>query len=554
MFQNLAQQTRSTNQSYLAKTEHPQVQRSVFNRSFSHKTAINDDRIIPIFVDEILPGDTLSMKQASFIRMNPTVTPLMDNIKADIHYFFVPNRLVWENWQKFNGEQENPGDSTSFVVPQLNARDIGAGVREWELYSLADYMGLPTEIPTGGATVNALPFRAYWLTINEWYRDQNIQDSFPFDKNNGPDTINFTAGANNVLLYPAVRNKVHDYFTSCLPWPQKGPSIPIPSSSSVPVTGIGALTQTYAAVPRAVYESDGTNPTYSSYKDINYPAAGSHGVFSVEEGPTGFPNIRADLTQNTAATINALREAFQLQKLYERDARGGTRYTEIIRAHFGVVSPDARLQRPEFIGGGSLTLQMNPLPQTSESGTSPQGNLIGNGTGVDTDVTFSKSFTEHGFVIGVISLRGQLSYSQGINRMWSRETRWDYYWPALAHIGEQAVLNKELYFDPADSAGIYGGDDDVFGYQARYDEYRYKHSMVTNLMRPGATASLAVWNLSEHFTTRPGLSEIFINSTTPLDRALIVPTEPAFLADFYFDIKHARPMPTRSIPGFVDHF
>lgn len=523
----LGQKTRSAFQSHLANVPSADIQRSSFKRDFSLKTSIWDDNVTPIFLQEILPGDTINVGINSFVRLNPTITPVMDNIWMDTHFFFVPNRLVWDNWQKFNGEQIDPGDSTDFLIPKLTT-PVGG----YALSTLPDYFGLP-HLVNNMENVSALPFRGYNLIYNEWYRDQNLQDSLPVSRGDGPDTFGLTNG------YCQQRNKRHDYFTSCLPWPQKGPSIPIPSSSSVPVTsGTTASVHVNTSNIDRDWRTDSSNIML-----LSGAAVGSLQNLSVRTA-NGWT---ADLTANTEATINALRQAFQLQKLYERDARGGTRYTEIIRAHFGVVSPDARLQRPEFLGGSSSMVNMHPLAQTGETGTTPQGNLSGNGTLVNTSTRISKSFTEHGYVFGLVSFRGDLSYSQGIDRHWSRNTRWDFYWPALAHIGEQAVLRKEV-----NCLGT-SVDQQVFGYQERYGEYRYSKNMVTNVMRPGVSGSLATWNLSQEFSGTPTLNSAFIKSNTPLDRTLIVPSEAPFLCDFFFDFKHARPMPTYSVPGLVDH-
>ena len=524
----LSNKNRSAFSTQFSQVPKADIQRSSFKRDFSYKTTVEDDILTPVFVQEILPGDTINLGVNSFTRMNPTITPVMDNIWQDIHFFFVPNRLIWDNWEKFNGQQTDPGDSTDFLVPQMTTPNFGYGIR-----SMGDYFGLPTGVfPM--ESVCSLPFRAYNLIYNEWYRDQNLQDSLPVPKGDGPDT--FAADFGTLYL----RNKRHDYFTSCLPWPQKGPSVPIPTSPQVPVVS-GATMSLHANLDNV--ERDGRTLANNT---LIMGGSALSGLQDISVRPQN--GWTALLNQNTQATINALRQAFQLQKLYERDARGGTRYTEIIRAHFGVISPDARLQRPEFLGGGSSLINMHPLAQTSETDTSPQGNLSGNGTLINTNCRISKSFTEHGYVIGLISLRGDLSYSQGIDRSWSRKTRWDYYWPALAHIGEQAVLKKELVAQGTSE------DQLVFGYQERYAEYRYSKNIVTGLMRPTAPSSLAVWNLSEQLAGTPLLNSQFITSKTPLDRSLIVPTEPAFLLDLFYDFKHARPMPTYSVPGLVDHF
>lgn len=523
---------RSAFQDYLAAVPSINRPRSSFNRRHKHTTAIWDDVIVPIFCEPILPGDSVNIGVNSFVRLNPTLTPIMDNVWQDIHFFFVPNRLVWNNWQKFNGEQEDPEDSTDFLIPQITTPGSG-----WLPYTLADYFGLPVNV-AGMESISALPFRAYGLIFNEWYRDQNLQSSLNVPKGDGPDDP-------TSLGYPSLpmfRNKRHDYLTSGLPWPQKGPSVPIPLTGNVPVLGIGADNATYATGPVTVRESDGTTSDYATYKTISTDS-GDHRFRVEQDGTTGFPNIRADFTDSALGTISALTQAFQIQRLYERDAQGGTRYTEIIRAHWGVVSPDARLQRPEYLGGNSNPVVMHPLAQTSESASTPQGNLAGNGTLIDTNLRIQKAFTEHGYLIGVVSFRGDLSYYQGIDRHWSYKTRFDFPWPALMNIGEQAVLNKEV-----NALGT-ADDQDVFSYMPRYDEARYKKSFITSNMRPGVVDSTDYWHLAEEFSGIPALNSDFISSSTPFDRVLQVPTQPTFLCDYYFDFIHARIMPTYGTPG-----
>jgi hypothetical protein len=502
-----------------------EIQRSSFNRSHGLKTTFDAGYLVPIFVDEALPGDTFNLNMTGFGRLATPLTPFMDNLHFETFFFAVPNRLIWDNWQKFNGEQINPGDSTDYLVPTVTSPSGG-----FANSSLYDYMGLPTEV--AGLEINNLHARAYNLIYNEWFRDQNLQDSVVVDKDDGPDNPD-----DYVLLK---RGKRHDYFTSCLPWPQKGDAVDLPMAGNAP------LKYSATGTTNTLILTDGDGTPYA----LRDPSSGAN-LISSTASFTDNPNYRlyADLSDVTAATINDLREAFQVQRLYERDARGGTRYTEIIRSHFGVVSPDARLQRPEYLGGGHSPIVINPIAQTSSTdATSPQGNLSAAGTVSYSGHGFTKSFTEHCVIIGLACVRADLTYQQGINRMWSRQTRFDYFWPALAHLGEQAVLSKEIYADGS------ANDETVFGYQERYAEYRYKPSQITGQMRSNFAQSLDVWHLAQDFASRPTLSADFIEENPPVDRVIAIPSYPHFVFDSYFDLKCARPMPTYSVPGLIDHF
>lgn len=510
------------------------IPRSSFDRSHGYKTTFDSGYLVPIFVDEALPGDTFNLELTAFARLATPLHPFMDNMFMDSFFFAVPLRLLWDNFQKFMGEQRNPGDSTDFTVPQVVAPAVGG----FAIGSLFDYFGVPTGVAS--KSISAFASRAYNLIYNEWFRDQNLQNSVVVDVDDGPDDP-----ADYVLLR---RGKRHDYFTSCLPWPQKGPAVELPLSGNAPVVGIGVPSSGPNVGPiNNLRETDvaGTVSYADAWRSSDAPIY----VKGSAAGGSGLPQIYADLTDVAAATINQLRQAFQIQKLYERDARGGTRYTEILKAHFGVTSPDARLQRPEYLGGGSTPVIISPIAQTSSTDeTSPQGNLAAMGTATIRKHGFTKSFVEHCIVIGMVSVRADLTYQQGLARMWSRSTRFDFYWPALSHIGEQAVLNQEIYCDGS------ANDTLTFGYQERWAEYRYKPSLVTGKMRSSDPQSLDTWHLAQDFSGLPSLNSAFIVENPPVERVLAVETEPQFIFDSLFKYRCARPMPTYSVPGLIDHF
>lgn len=536
-----------------------QIPRSVFDRSHGYKTTFNSGYLVPFYVDEVLPGDSFKLTATLFARLATPIVPFMDNLYLETFFFFVPNRLVWDNWQKFNGEQKNPGDLTDFLIPTVSGKNV-------QNQTLWDYFGLPTNV-NASLKVNALPFRAYNLIFNEWFRDENLQASLNVPTGDGPD---------NLSDYNLVRRgKRHDYFTSCLPWPQKGPGVEISLGGSVPVSGdvsfyrqVGSyhVDNGIAGVnnwsDRVLFKE--SVPFSIGSKDSNWNGSNAipiQGAFAASDphpnqisffaGKYGITSdgFTADLSKATPISINDLRQAFQIQKLYERDARGGTRYTEILRSHFGVISPDARLQRPEYLGGSSARISINPVQQTSAtSDVTPQGNLAAYGVVSDSFHGFSKSFVEHGYVFGFVNVRADLTYQQGLNRMWSRQGRFDFYWPVLAHLGEQAVLNKEIF---AQGTAV---DDEVFGYQERYAEYRYYPGQITGKFRSTDPHPLDSWHLAQHFSTLPTLSSQFIEDNPPVGRVVAVTSEPQFLFDSYIRLKCARPMPVYSVPGLVDHF
>lgn len=531
-----------------------QIPRSKFNRSHGLKTTFDSGYLVPIFVDEVLPGDTFTMDCTLFSRVSTLISPIMDNLYLDTFWFFVPERLLFDHFENMCGQQDNPTDSTDYLFPTVKSPTGGFAVG-----SIADYFGLPTGVPN--LEVRAEPFRAYNLIYNEWFRDENLQNSVPFTKADSDNYSNYT------LLR---RGKRHDYFTSALPWPQKGPGVELPFGGSATIvpnastkdlyflssTGnnLGSTSLYYGSASSST-SADNVSAVNSMLLTANRSDRAYVGTF---RGPATVSATQGvlttgstvDLTSATSITINQFREAFQIQRWYERAARGGTRYTEIIRSFFGVVSPDARLQRPEYLGGSSNRIDVNVIPQTSgTTDVSPQANLSAFAVGTNGRGNgFSKSFTEHGWIIGLINVRADLTYQQGINRMWTRSTKFDMYWPTFAFLGEQAVLNKEIYAQGT------ADDDGVFGYQERYAEYRYAPSQITGKFRSTYAQSLDSWHLAQKFENLPKLNPEFIVDNPPVDRVVAVPSEPQFLLDAWFNLNCVRPMPVYGVPGLMDHF
>ncbi len=522
---------RSVMQHSFATVPRANIPRSSFNRSSGLKTTFDADQLIPIYVDLVMPNDTFNMRASAVVRLNsPTLHPLMDNLKLDIHWFFCPHRLVWENWAKMHGAQDDPGDTIAFTTPILSGTG-GSG----STGSLSDYLGVPINVVPNTTDVNSLPFRCYTKIFNTWYRDENLQDSVVESTGNGPDSI---AGS-LAFAVPQKRGKRYDYFTSALPSLQKG-------------TAVGISLTGYADVG-----TTGSDDDVLKIRDFSHATdtgsmdtaggAGDDVLFDDAGGSTGEVNVFSDLANASAISINDLRLSIATQRLLERDARSGTRYREHLLAHFGADNDDLRLARPEFLGGGSIPIHINAVPNTSEDATQKQGELTGYGMGTGS-TGFVKTFREWGYIMGIVSANSDITYSQGLDRIWSTQTRYDYPYPILANIGEEIVKDQEIYHDAAGT-----NNDDVWGYQPRYEWLRFKNSRLTGLMNVDAASSLSSWHLSEDFSSRPSLDSTFItsNTTTPLDRAIALPSEPQFNADFYFKLTCARPLPLNGVPGLT---
>lgn len=560
------------NQSHFAMIPQANIRRSVFDRSHVYKTTFNEGQLIPYFVDEVIPGDTFTLNPVEFCRLATPVVPFMDNIYIESFFFFVPSRLVYDKWVNLCGEQDNPEDSTDYLVPTVSLSGDMTN-------KIPDYMGIACA--TGSfknLSVNCLPFRAYWLIWNEWFRDENLQKSVKISKGEtntvlepmGQSTANpnygLPSGVSN-WYDPAPRGKRYDYFSGALPWPQKGEAVDLPLGATATISQVAPGTG-FVAIGTNSYVGSASGPiedsAYTYISDRNKTSvtlsntSSSNSIGGLASSGTvtalnlnNFLGVGStvDLSSASAITINTLRQAFMLQRYYEIDARGGTRYTEKLQAHFGVTNPDARLQRPEFLGSHSSMMNINPVTQTSSTdSTTPQGNLAAFGLNAQRYHAFTKSFSEFGYIIGLINVRADLTYQQGVNKMWLRSDVLDFYWPSFAHLGEQTIQNIEIYCQ--------GNDDDkkVFGYQERYAEYRYKPSLITGQFRSTYSEPLDVWHLSQKFASLPTLSDEFIQDHPPISRVVAVPSYPHFLLDVKFNLKCIRPMPMFGIPGMMGHF
>lgn len=561
------------NQHSFAQIPDVRMARSKFDRSYTVKDTMDFDYLVPIYVDEVIPGDTHNLTMETFTRLATQVVPVMDNMYIDYFFFFVPNRLTYENWEKLNGAQDNPGDSVDYVMPIMTP---GAA---FTVGSIFDKFGLPTDV-ANVAVLNTLPLRSYIKIWNDWFRDENLQNSVTLPTDVGPDVQgDFT------LLK---RGKKKDYFTGALPWPQKGTAVSFPLAGSAPVWGSASTAPTatdnnFAPIVGASVTAATTNRQFLGPLGMYFTGGGvlpagdtagapitvaGSGAASGATRTAGFSFMdeaaslavnanavapfTADLTTATAGTVNQLRQAIMYQSLLELDARGGTRYVEILKAHFNVISPDFRLQRAEYLGGGSITINPHPIAQQAPtSGTDAMGSLAAYATASTSGsrhIGFSKSFVEHGYIIGLACARADITYQQGLNRMWLKSTRYDFFWPKLQELGEQSVFNQEIYCDPA------GSPNDVFGYQERYAEYRYRPSEIHGAFRSTYATPIDQWHLAEEFGSQPALNDTFVVQSTPIERAIAIDTEPDLLCDYYFKLTSARPMMTQGVPATLGRF
>lgn len=531
---------RQASQYSFARIPKVTIPRSQFMRNRSFKTTFDAGQLFPLYMDFVFPGDTVNLRMNSFSRLATALRPVMDNSTFSCFFFFVPWRLVWDHFNNFLGEQEDPDSSIAYLIPQMvSPTSMPTG---YPVGSLQDFFGIPTQVP--GLTHSVLPIRAYYKIWNYFFRDQNLQDSIVVPLDDGPDLYS---------EYPGVlpRGKRKDYLTGALPFPQKGAAVSIPLTGNAPVSGLGTGTNTWPSGPANFYEAGTVGAvSYPKYKLVN--PAGSDTNLAVR-GPstgTGSPDVYADMSDVTAATINQLRQAIQLQVFLERMGRGGTRVPEINLSHFGVVTPDI-LQHPEYLGGNTVPISWTPVPQTSSSveDGSPQANLTSYGTMISNGAGFIKSFVEHGVIIGVGCVDAELTYQSGLNRIWSYRAREEFYWPAFANLGEQAILNKEIF---AVGSGIPGQDDLVWAYAGRYSELKYGMSLITGAFRSSYATSLDTYHLSEEFSVLPEFNDDFIVSNPPFERVLVVTEgEPQFLFDAFFEEKWARCMPLYEIPGGI---
>lgn len=539
------------------------IERSRWEFSSGVRTSFDVGDLVPIFCREVLPGDEWRVKTSKVLRLQTLLNPTMENLNFDVYYFFVPNRLIWTHWKEFMGENSSSAwiPSVSYSVPQMACPSVG-----WNIGTVADYLGLP--IGVTGISTSALPFRAYALICDQWFRDENLQQ--PLNINVGDSNSTGSNGDSYVTTtalggHPFRACKYHDYFTSCLPGPQKGPDVLLPLGDLAPVItdtqeiysvgdAVPAITKVgYRATSTGKYAENatGTLGLFETNGDGLFYASHNQITIDATRSPI-FNNLYADLSNATAASINEIRTAFQIQRLLERDASGGSRYIELLRSHFQVTSPDARQQRAEYLGGNRFPFNVQQVTQTSSTDSvTPQGNLAGFSVTTDINDDFVKGFTEHGWIIGLCCARYQHSYQQGIERFWSRKTRYDYYWPSLAHLGNMAVLNKEIY-----ATGT-SADDQVFGYQEAWADYRYCPNKITGQMRSAAGGALDSWHFADNYSSQPYLSAPWIcEDKSNVDRALAVSSSVAnqIFGDIWFDVKVTRAMPLYSVPGLVDHF